>query len=204
MNWRQRVPLVVAGLAGLASLIGLLFAPALAHWLLGWVTFLAAVALLLGIANLLAVHGGRVVRGNVYSAVLLAGMAAVFGLAVTDALGLTVGGVAAVFQAVQAPLEAALAALLAFLLVFAAMRRLRRRRDWNAYLFLFTVLFLLTASLPLPAAWLEEARAVVQGVVVTAGVRGLLIGIALGTITISLRLLIGAERPYSKQGSDQP
>ena len=33
-------------------------------------------------------------------------------------------------------------------------------------------------------------------IVVTAGMRGLLIGIALGTITLSLRILAGWERPY--------
>jgi hypothetical protein len=38
----------------------------------------------------------------------------------------------------------------------------------------------------------------VQNVVVTAGLRGLLIGVALGTLLLSLRLLMGVERPYNK------
>ena len=37
--------------------------------------------------------------------------------------------------------------------------------------------------------WLEN-------VVALAGMRGLLIGIALGTITLSIRILAGWERPY--------
>ncbi|MEW5988935.1 MAG: hypothetical protein AB1791_20105 [Chloroflexota bacterium] len=206
MSWRRRVPLIVAWLAGAASLVGLLFAPALAQLLLGWVSFLAAVTLLLGLLNLLAVHSRRALRGNFYSLVLLAGAVIVLALAVTDSLGLTAGGVATVFQVIQAPLEAALAALLAFLLVFAAMRLWRRRRDLNTYLFLGVVLFLLVASLPLPAAWqawLEPGRALIQKVTVTAGVRGLLIGVALGAVTISLRLLAGVERPYDSQDSWQ-
>jgi hypothetical protein len=59
---------------------------------------------------------------------------------------------------------------------------------------------LLTSQL-LPAALRQPVNQVVefvQNVVVTAGIRGLLIGVALGTLLLSLRLLMGVERPYNK------
>jgi hypothetical protein len=41
-------------------------------------------------------------------------------------------------------------------------------------------------------------RNLINDLLVTAGLRGLLIGVALGTITLSLRILVGSERPYSE------
>jgi hypothetical protein len=44
---------------------------------------------------------------------------------------------------------------------------------------------------------LQRVRETIDGIVVTAGMRGILIGVALGTIMITLRLLTGLDRPYS-------
>jgi uncharacterized membrane-anchored protein YitT (DUF2179 family) len=134
-------------------------------------------------------------------------MLAVFGLAVTDSepVGLTNGGVTAVFNWVQAPLEAALASLLAFFLLFAGFRLVQRRRNLWSLLFLLTTLFMLVSSALASSALLpsevvqplQRVRETIDGIVVTAGMRGILIGVALGTIMITLRLLTGLDRPYS-------
>lgn len=201
MNLLKRgIPTFVAVITGLATLLGLLALPGLGSLILEWAAFLAAVALILGILNLLTIHTRRIFKGNVYSLVLVVGMLSVFGLAVTDALAVTEGGVATVFTVVQVPLEAALASLLAFFLLFAGVRLWQRQRNGWSALFLVTALFLLFSQSPLPAAFEEvigPVRSFIQGVLVTAGVRGLLLGVALGTITLSLRLLAGLERPYS-------
>ena len=44
---------------------------------------------------------------------------------------------------------------------------------------------------------IDQVRNVTNQILVTAGMRGILIGVALGTIAISVRLLIGLDRPYS-------
>lgn len=201
MNLLKRgIPTVVAVVAGLVTLASLLVLPDLSTLLLEWAAFLAAVALVVGILNLLGIHLRRSASGNIYSMVLILGMVLVFGLAITDALGLTEDGVSMVFNVVQAPLEAALASLLAFFLLFGGIRLWQRQRSGWSFLFLLTVLFLLVSQSPLPVA-VEElvgpVRAFVVDVLVTPGVRGLLLGVALGTITFSLRLLAGLERPYS-------
>lgn len=197
---KRSIPTTVAVIAGLVTLASLLIFPDLSTLLLEWAAFLAAVALVAGILNLLAIHLRRTAGRNIYSLVLILGMLLVFSLAVTDALGLTEDGVGAVFSVVQVPLEAALASLLAFFLLFGGIRLWQRQRSGWSFLFLLAVLFLLISQSPLPVA-VEElvgpARSFIYDVLVTPGVRGLLLGTSLGVITLSLRLLAGLERPYS-------
>jgi hypothetical protein len=132
--------------------------------------------------------------------VLVLAMVGVFALAITDGLGLTQQGVTTIFNLIQVPLEAALASLLAFFLLFAAVRMMRHRAGWATILFLISTLFFLSTQLPAfepITSWLTPVRAWIDAIIVISGMRGLLIGIALGIVTLSVRLLIGFERPYS-------
>lgn len=209
MFLKRTLPLAIAISFGLLTLLALLVpVPTLVGLITGWVSLLIAIALLLGVFNLFSVHATRLFQQrNLYSGVLLLSMIGVFAVGITDVLpGLTENGVERVFNWVQAPLEAALASLLAFFLITAGVTMLRRQRSVWAVLFLLSaVLVLATAALAnsglVPAAIqqiLQRAQNVVNEIIVTAGMRGLLIGIALGTITLSLRLLLGVERPYHK------
>jgi len=207
---KRGVPVTIAVVVGLVTLMGLLL-PASplsgpGNSLMRWAAFLAAFALLLGVLNLFAVHLSRLFRGNFYSGVLAISMVTVILLGFTDLLGLTSGGTAAAFDLVQVPLEAAFASLLAFFLLFAGFQMLRQRRGGWTFLFIATAIFILvsrafsTATF-LPASLLnllEQVTTFLDQVVVTSGVRGLLIGVALGTITLTIRLLAGAERPYNQ------
>lgn len=201
MNFLKRgVPLTFAVLFGLATLAGLLVFSPLSDLILSWAAFLAAVALILGLVNLLSVHGKRALDRNPYSAVLVLSIVAVLALAVTDALEFTTAGVETAFNVIQVPLEAALASLLAFFLLFAGVRLLAHRLSWQSGLFVISALFFLVTRGPLPqpvAEAVQPVRAFADSVLVTAGMRGLLLGVALGVITLSLRLLSGLERPYS-------
>ncbi len=205
---KSRFPLAIALAFGLLTLVGLLFSiPELTNLILGWAVFLAAIALVLGTLNLLTVHVGRLVNGrNLYSGVLVLSMLAVFGLAVTDSLSITQNGVDTAFNWIQAPLEAALASLLAFFLLFAGFHMLKRQRNVWAILFWGTAVFILTSQALLSTTLLpttvqnilEQIQNSINTIIVIAGMRGLLIGIALGVITLSLRLLLGFEQPYNK------
>lgn len=201
MNILKRgIPVTIAVLVGLVTLGAVLFLPSIADILLNWAGFVAAAALLMGIVNLLGVHVRRGRRGNAHSVVLVLAMVVVFALAVTDGLGLTQQGVTTVFNLIQVPLEAALASLLAFFLLFAAVRMMRHRAGWATILFLISTLFFLATQLPAIepiTSWLTPVRAWIDAIIVISGMRGLLIGIALGIVTLSVRLLIGFERPYS-------
>jgi len=196
---KNSVPTLFALIFGLLALAGLLFIPALAQLILGWASLLAVCALLLGLGNLFLVHAKRALKANVYSLVLIISMLMVLAVGLADMLELTDGDMAQqMFELVQKPLETAFSSLLAFFLLFAGFRLFQRRRDGWSFLFLATVILLL---LPVPFAaanLFTSLRNLISGLVVTAGLRGLLIGVALGTITLSLRLLAGSERPYSE------
>lgn len=207
MKLKQSIAVFIAVFFGLVTLIALLFnVSGISAVILGWASFLAAVALILGVLNLLLVHLTRLFRErNLYSGVLVLGLLAVFGAAIVDELNGS-DNVNLIFNWVQAPLEAALASLLVIFLLLAGVQLLKRQRTRWAFLFSLTAIVmllgqaLLTSRL-LPTALRQPVDQVVefiQNVVVTAGIRGLLIGVALGTLLLSLRLLMGVERPYNK------
>ena len=199
------IPFIIAIATGLFTLIGLLTGTTAVTFLLDWAAFLAALALLLGIVNLFVVHSRRlVVKRSVYSLFLLASMVGVLILGFTDGRGAI--GLAEAFNWVQRPLEAALASLLAFFLVGAIVRMAQQRKDrWSRFFVVTVIVVLLLSALSsvsfVPASINSLAlrlRGLIDGLVVTSGMRGLLIGVALGTIMLSLRVLVGLERPYNQ------
>ncbi len=197
------VALVLAVLAGLIVLIGY-FVPAVApvqDIILNWTIILAGVAALVGVFNLILVHGNKVVqheKGRLYSAVLLVCLIAtfVFGLL----LGPDHPAMRLVVDGIIVPVEATLMALLAVTLIYASIRMLRRRASLMSMVFLGTALLMLVASATLPfgeiGAFNDFIRPWFQHVLALGGARGILIGVALGTLTTGLRVLFGAERPY--------
>ncbi|MCB8949061.1 MAG: hypothetical protein H6653_13695 [Ardenticatenaceae bacterium] len=207
MKLKQSISVFIAVFFGLVTLIALLFnVSGISTVILGWASFLAAIALILGVLNLLAVHLTRLFgERNLYSGVLVLGMLAVFAAAVLDGLTGT-DNVRLLFTWVQAPLEAALASMLAIFLLLSGVQLLKRQRTGWAFLFGLTATVVLLgqallASRLLPAGLRQPVNQVVefiQTIVVTSGIRGLLIGVALGTLLLSLRLLVGVERPYNK------
>jgi hypothetical protein len=197
----RSLSLAVAIAFGALTLLGLLFVPALGNGLTGWVSFLAAAALLMGVLNLLTVHSRRLVKRNAYSGVLIFSMLTMFSLAIADSLGITTNGVGVAFAQVQAPLEASMASLLAFFLLFAGVRLLKRERSWRIILFVGTVILVLISQTPLPFVFGDVFGRLgdfVSAVIVGAGMRGILVGVALGIVAVCLRLLTGLERPYDK------
>ena len=200
-QFKQSLPLVLAYIFGVLALAGLLFVPALAKTLTGWVGFLAAVALLIGILNLLSVHFRRLLQGNIYSIVLVISLLVMFGLGVTDYIEVTDDAVSTAFIHVQAPLEAALASMLAFFLLFSGVRVLQRRRSWWGLLFIGSVIVFLLGRTPLPGKigeLITDFSTVLSDIFVTAGMRGILIGVAIGAIAVSIRVLMGIDKPYNK------
>jgi hypothetical protein len=195
------IAVAIAIVAGLIVLIGY-FVPALAgvqDVLLNWAIILAGVAALVGVFNLISVHGDKVRRrekGSIYSAILLISLFAsfIFGLA----LGPDNPNMRLLVSAVIVPVEATLMALLSVTLLYASIRLLRRRTDLMSIVFLLTVVLMLIASatLPFSSPLNDLIRPWIQQVLALGGARGILIGVALGTLTTGLRVLFGADRPY--------
>jgi ABC-type Na+ efflux pump permease subunit len=197
------VALILAVLIGLTVLVGY-FIPALAPIqtvLLNWAIILAASAALVGVLNLILVHTTKITqreKGITYSAILLVFLFAtlLFGLV----LGPDHPDMRRLVYAVIVPVEASFMAVLAVTLLYASIRLLRRRANLMSILFIATALLMLIASTTLPFGEIgvlnDFLRPWVQHVLSLGGARGILIGVALGTLTTGLRVLFGTERPY--------
>jgi hypothetical protein len=170
---------------------------------LQWAVILAGIALLVGIANLFVVHWRKAAsgeKGSLYSIVT------VFSLVITAGVvgwyQPTEPGGLWVFNYIQVPVEASLMAILAVVLIFTSIRMVRRRMNLFSIVFIATALVMILGAAPLLGVEIPlihgplGIRALIAQVPATAGARGLLIGVALGTIATGLRVLVGADRPY--------
>jgi hypothetical protein len=205
-NFKGTFSTVIAIATGAIVLFGYFFAvPVLTNMrvvLVNWAAILAAFAIFVGIVNLLAVHANKVKRkekGRGYSIVL------VIVLFATLILGLALRPehpvLSAIFNSVQLPVEASLMAVLAVTLTYASIRLLRKRLNILGIVFLGTALIILLGTAPMPfigdvPIMSDLVRPFVAQVLAAGGARGILIGVALGTLTIGLRILFGADRPY--------
>ncbi|MCY3976699.1 MAG: hypothetical protein OXG23_01245 [Chloroflexi bacterium] len=152
---------------------------------------IVAVSIVIGIANLLFAHIGRLAQRKFTSAVLLAS----FGF--TIYWYVTRQGDTSLLEAVQVPIESSLAALLFLSLAQGGARVMQKRADIWGMLFVVVVLVVLLGSLPLAElapvkAWSDWLMAVP----VSAGARALLLGMALGAIVAGARALLGQDRSY--------
>ncbi len=202
---------IVVMSTGLVMLIGLLSSDGsaagnLAAFSIQIITVTIAVALLVGVLNLLGVHLRRMRHGEhgwPYSLITLLSLLFVVVLRILDRADFWSGDLKGeemmprVFEAVQVSLESALAALVLFFLVFAAFRLMRRRvTPWNV-LFSAVVIVMLVGWIPLDKLdALGDVRDWLQRVPVSAGARGILIGVGLGTVMVGIRVLIGQDRSY--------
>lgn len=199
---------IIALITGLVVLAGY-FLPPLAgvqSIMLGWAGIIAAMAALVGVLNLISVHGDKVRRrqkGNIYSAILLLGLfiSLIFGLTSPLVPATFLGQIPGVlFNAVILPSQAALMALLAVTLLYAAVRLLRRRPDLMSLVFLISAVLILLGSATLPFGEIpllsNWVRPWMTQVLALGGSRGILIGVALGTLLTGLRVMFGADRPY--------
>ena len=197
------VALVLAILTGLIILVGY-FVPILAPIqiiLLNWAIILAGMAALVGVFNLILVHATKITqreKGTAYSAIL------VICLVATLLFGIGVGpdhpDMRLLVNAIIVPAEASLMAVLAVTLLYASIRLLRRRANLMSILFIATAILMLIGSATLPFGEIgvlnDILRPWFQHVLALGGARGILIGVALGTLTTGLRVLFGVDRPY--------
>lgn len=198
---QKRLPAILAITIGILTLGTLLFVPTLGSIFLQWGTVLAAFILIVGLLNLVAVHLNRIThQRNLLSLVVVGSFLVVFFFGLTDLFGVTNDWVGQTYALVLRPLEIAFAALLAFILLGAGLRLVRAQRTVWSLLFILSALFVLIASLPLPFIHdtLGAVLTMYNDVVITGGMRGILLGITFATMIIAVRILVGSDQPYNK------
>ncbi len=194
------VPAIITGIAGLIVLLSFIFTEltSLRVVLINIAVMVAGMALLLGFVRLLNLHLRRVQqRKSGYSLVALITALVVLVVLVADRF-LNFGATAWVFNAVITPAQSSLGALLAIFLGAAAVRMAQRRRTWGTLWFLLSAVVVLLTQIPassgsilLPVRQFFDALAM-------GGLRGLLLGVALGTLAVALRVLLAVDRPQSE------
>jgi hypothetical protein len=152
------------------------------------------------------VHIGRIVgrRGGwVYSIILVLSTLLVIVLTIAERANTLTAAPGQrsistiLLESVQVSIESALAGLVLFALVYGALRLMRRRVTWWGMLFTLVLLIILIGALPLPGTvGLLSVRDWLMAVPVSAGARGILLGIALATVVTGVRVLIGQDRSY--------
>jgi len=211
---KRTLPAALAIAVGLFVLVALLLpVPLLSTigtYFIDCTVIIAAFALFLGLLNVLRVHL-RHVRERTktwrYSVVLLVALVLVLVVGVVTLMpsqadqsqpsGPAHPAMQWIFTNVMVPIQATFGALLAFLTLAAAYRLFRLRNAQSAVLLVVALLVLagqasfgLLPVLPQLRDWILDVPAL-------AGMRGILLGVALGTVLTGIRLLLGVERPYS-------
>lgn len=170
-----------------------------------WIQIIGGFALVLGVTSLFHVHAVKIRRkepGWGYSFVLYAGMLG------TIAVGLWVNGKETVNGAVTAfgwmysymmvPLQATMFSLLAFFIASAAYRSFRARSREAAVL-LTAAVIVMVGRVPLGEYLVPISGDVTQwilNVLNTSVRRAILIGVSLGAVALSLKIIFGIERAY--------
>ena len=232
---KRTIPLLITAFGGFA-LIAAYFVPYTQTWgeqVAVWFDVLAALAFVLGGANLLKVHLKKVSdrgAGWAYSAIVLIAFSATLFVGLGK-IGVSPAAIAPdyawsgtyrqigspfwfLYQYAFQPLTATIFAMLAFYVASAAFRAFRAK-NLEAILLLGTAFIVLLgrtfAGVALtnwidPEIWsgfeyltglrIENLTVYIMSVFNTAGNRAIMIGIALGIVATSLKVLLGMDRSY--------
>lgn len=165
----------------------------------------AAAALVIGVFNLASVHLKKLQAegGSKFgSAALLLALAITFTVTLLQEYAgfypQTWLGADWLLTYIQIPVESALMGVLAVTLLYAAVRLVTNRPNIFSVVFVITLLITLVAStqMGVDSAFGRSLQGFISHGLAAGGARGILIGVALGTITTGLRILFGFDRPY--------
>jgi hypothetical protein len=193
----------IAIASGLIVLVGYLYPLDVLLQLRGlltnWAVIVAAMAVLVGVTNLILVHLDKIRNGeknSIYGVLLIVSLLFTFGVGLF--FGPNSQFIRIAIDAIIVPVEASLMAILAVTLVYASIRLLRRRTDMMSVIFLVIAILSLIVAMPTPIGPIPGDFLFLQFLHMFSdgGARGLLIGIALGALLTSLRVLFGIDRPY--------
>lgn len=206
MNIRLRTPALgsIAILTGSIVLLGYFISIPLISGLravfLHWALLLSAIALVVGVINLILVHSKKIKTGgeqSIFSLIMIISLVLTFLLVVFFGLSSQVS--IWIFNYFLLPVESSLVAILAVTLLYALVRLFYKGLTVINLVFAGTTFFILATTALL--AWIDvpEIGLLRDWVTQTwslAGIRAILLGVSLGAIATGLRVLLGADRPY--------
>lgn len=215
--FKRQLPLLITGIMGVAFALQY-YIPhpvseeAITH-ISKWMQIISGFALVLGLASLFQVHALKIRRqvpGWGYSVIMYLAML------LTMAVGLfwskgetTVNGAQTgfgwIYSYTMVPLQATMFSILAFFIASAAYRAFRARTP-EAGVLLVAAVIVMMGRVPLGQFLLPWTWNVTQwllNVVNSAVRRAILIGVSMGSVALSLKIILGYERSYLGGGKDQ-
>jgi hypothetical protein len=200
---RRTLPILVCFSFGMAMLVQFFVPSKLStdayNEITNWVQIIYAFALIVGVVGLLKYHFSRVSRresGWFYNLVTVGSLIVMALLGFIGGRG-DGGPFMWVFNNMMAPMQATVFSLLAFFVASAAYRGFLAR-NLEAFLLLFSAVMIMFGiasvgnSIP---PFSDIANWILLNPSMTAR-RGIFIGVGLGTIAVSLRVILGVERTY--------
>jgi hypothetical protein len=185
----------------------------LSNMLTDWFSIIAAAAIWLGALNLLRVSAEKIYKKEsdwFYAAVTIASfiLIVIIGFFFSGGRSFQDPGTRFdwLYINIYTPLMATMFALLAFFVASASYRAFRARNAQATVLLLAAFVVMLGRTpfgdwlsrlLFLPAGWgISNLSNIIMNYFNVAGQRAIMIGIALGTVSTSLRIMLGIERTY--------
>jgi hypothetical protein len=201
---KNNVPLLITFVAGMVMIVQY-FVPhppfsSIQQVFNTWFLIITVFAMTLGIGNLMKIHIERVRRqrgGWWYSIVLLVAFAVMFVAGI--GWGIQRGTFFYyLYWNMHIPMSSTMFALLAFFVASASYRAFRARTP-EATLLLASAILVMIGRVPL-ANYIWDKLPLISDWIMdypnTAGQRAIMIGIALGVVSTSLRIILGIERTY--------
>ena len=205
MFWQRTLPVLITFVFGIALVFQYYVPlPASENFLKEisvWNQIIAGFAIILGVGSLLSTHYLKIKHqesGWGYSGVLFVSMFVMFGAglwAEGKAEGTTFGWL---YDYVLVALQGTVFSLLAFFVASAAYRAFRAR-SLEATILLSAAIIVMAGRVPLGEYLLPGIGLIsdwIMNVPNTAAQRGILIGVSLGGIAISIKIIFGIERAY--------
>ena len=203
--WQRTLPVLITFVFGIALVLQYYVPhPASENFLQEisvWNQIIAGFAIVLGVGSLLSTHYLKIKHqesGWGYSGVLFVSMFVMFGAglwAEGKAEGTVFGWL---YDYVLVALQGTMFSLLAFFVASAAYRAFRAR-TLEATILLSAAVIVMAGRVPLGEYLLPGIGQIsdwIMNVPNTAAQRGLLIGVSLGGIAISIKIIFGIERAY--------
>ncbi|MGE0822449.1 MAG: hypothetical protein AB7G75_11515 [Candidatus Binatia bacterium] len=209
--WKRTLPILLTFLLGLTFTLQYYVPHPTSEALLSevsvWNQIIAGFAILLGVGSLLNTHYVKVKRkesGWGYSLVMFISLFVMLGAGIWSG-GKTEGtSFGWLYDYVFVALQATMFSLLAFFVASAAYRAFRARTPEATVLLLAAVL-VMWGRVPLGEYLFSGMGAISQWIMTvpnTAAQRGILIGVSLGGIATSIKIICGIERAYLGEGKE--
>jgi hypothetical protein len=178
-------------------------------WFSDWFSIVQACAIVLGALNLLMLSAQKVFKQKAdwgYALVIILSFLLITIIGFTDGTGFREPGTNFdwMYNYTYIPLSATMYAILAFFVASASYRAFRARNA-EATLLLLAAFFVMLGRVPVgdlmtqfmpDGAQMSDLASWIMSVPQKAGQRAIMIGIALGIVSTSLRIILGIERSH--------